>query len=375
MRSVFRTMVAPGLTLFSVACLTLMATACGDPTRVSFLVEPEHRLQSLEVNYPAVNLALIAPYDTVTLRAIARNALSESLPDTVPITFTKTATQVAVSPTGVVRALAQTPTAGVTITISATWQGVTMTATTHVVVTSVTSPPRMDSFSFGRAITDTLEIGPQTGFGKPATTVSPRAKTHTGSAIPRLVYAYQSSNPAAVAVSLLPSSSVWLTTTGQISLTPGTRTNETSVIRATARVYGVTMRDSVIVRMRREPDFASVMLFDTMTTSPPEIELYRGGDVYWINSSAHNSIGITFEPADDVKAPSPETSAALFFWGWSPDSGNIAPFMRDTVASPGDAVPQPPHASMVRGRSFPLPGRYHWRTTRSPVVEGTIVVR
>ncbi|HET6408969.1 MAG TPA: hypothetical protein VFG14_13870, partial [Chthoniobacteraceae bacterium] len=201
------------------------------------------------------------------------------------------------------------------------------------------------------------------------------ARTSAGEEIPRLIYAYQSSNPAAVAVSSSsPSSSGWETTTGQVPLFPGNKIG-VAVIIAKARVYGVTRYDSVIVRARREYDFASVLLFDTMTVSPPEIELARGGDVYWINSSSRHAIGITFDPADEVKAPSPETMGALLFWGWSPDSGSIAPFMRDTIASPGDAVPLPAHASMVRGRSFPTPGRYQWRTTRSPVVEGTIVVR
>lgn len=352
-------------------CLVFMSTGCGEPTRTSFLIDPEQRLQSVEVNYPVVNLALVAPYDTVTLRAIARNALGESLPDTVPIRFTRTATQIAVSSTGLVRALAQTPPAGVAITISATWQGVTRTTTAQVVVTSVASPLQMDSFSFGRLITDTLEIGPQTGFGKPTPTVSAVAKTSTGAVIPRVIYAYRSSNPAAVVFS----SFGWIGTTGPVPLVLGTQAGHTAFIIATAHVYGVTMRDSIIVKSHPEPDFASVLLFDTMTEAPAEIVLYRGGDVYWINSSANKPTGITFDHDEDVKAPSQETMGALLFWGWSQDSGNIAPFMRDTLATPGDAIPLPAHASMVRGRSFPQPGRYRWRTTRSPLIEGTIVVR
>ena len=369
---VSRTRLERWMALLSMACVTFGTTSCSEPTRASFLLEPGHRLQSLEVNYPAVNLALVAPYDTVTLRAIARNALGEQLPDSVTIAFTTTARQVAVNSAGLVRALAQTSAAGVTITMSATYQGVTRTSETRIVVTAVASPPHMDSFSFGNPFTDTLEIGPSVGFGKPAMTLTPVAKTSSGGVIPRLVYAYRSSNGAAVAIGS--PSSVWATTTGQVSLIPGPQAEKTAIITATARVYGVIRSDSVVVRLRREPGFASVVLSDTMSASAPEIVLARGGDVYWFNTSSRNAIGITFDPAAEVKAPSQETMAALLI-GWMPDSGNIAPFMRDTIASPGDDFPQLPPASMTRGRSFPTPGRYRWRTTRSPAVEGTIVVR
>lgn len=324
-----------------------MTMSCNEPTRASFLIEPEHRLHTLEVNHPTVNLALVAPYDTVTLSAIARNVLNDPLPDTIPVTFSTNASQVAVTPAGLVRALAQTSTSGIKITLSATYRGVTQTADVQIVVTNVAEPPRMDSFSFGRDITDTLQIVLSTGFGKPGVNLVPVAKTSTGAVIPRVIY----------------SSSI------------ETRSSDISVWIVRAHVYGVTMRDSVIRKYRSEPDFASVFLFDTMTASPSEIELYRGGDVYWVNSSSRNEIGITFDDPENVKAPSPETMGALLFGWWLPDSGNIAPFMRDTLLSPGDDVPLPAHKSMVRGRSFPKPGRYHWRTTRSPLVEGTIVVR
>lgn len=359
---------------YGIVLSVFVIIGCGDPADTSFFVEPEQRLHSIEVNYPAVNLALVPPHDTVTLQIIARNVLGDQVTDGLDVKFSTTSSQVVVTPAGLVRALAQTSVSGVSIMISATYKGVTLTDKAQIVVTNVALPPVMADFSFGRSHTDTLEISPVTGFGKAAPTIKPVAVTDSGAIIPRLIFAYQSSNNGAIAVSFM-SRPLWQPATSGIPLTPGYQIGVPAVIRAKARVYGVAMVDSIIVRGRKEPDFASVILFDTMTTIPPDIELYRGGDVYWVNTSFTNKIGITFDEPDKVKAPSPETFAAMLFWTWLPDSGDIAPFIRDTTLASREELPLPAHTTMVRGRSFPEPGRYRWHTTGGMSIEGTIIVR
>lgn len=357
---------------FAFVVMTLVTLSCSDSSRAAFLLEPEQRLHSLDVNFPAVNLALVAPYDTVTLTAVARNALGMELPDTIPVTFSTNTTQIAVTPNGFVRAVSQTSSSGVTITAAVTYHGVTVTANTQVVVTKVAQPPIMHSFSFG--LPDTIEIGPVEPFGK-FSAFMPVAKTNGGEAISRVIYAYQSSDKSVVVAGTDPyARDVWSAQTSEFQLMPMQKTDEFAVIRAKARVYGVTMTDSFVVNVHKEHNLVGIILYDTMTTTPRDVELHHGGDVYWINTSPVNELGIVFDQPDEAKSPNTGTLISLLT-GWSPDSGNIAPFIRDTIVSPGDTLPIIPHRSMVRGRSFPNPGRYRWQTTRTPSVAGTIIVR
>lgn len=341
-------------------------SACQDvPTSRRFL-SPEETLHSLEVNYPAVNLALVSPYDTVTLSAVAKNALGDTLADTVTTILSTTSAQVVIYPNGVIRGVAQTSASGVPVTISATYKGVTQTATVQVVVTNVANPPKLKSFSVGIEPTDTFQVGKYSGpLGTPMPTLTPVILDSIDRPVPRAVVAYRPLDPSvlgAIGVRWIPSTSGFyhFSLNGGIGVT---------TVYAKAMIYGVPVFDSFTIRVH-EPWEAAFHITDTVRILP-SVVIYRGGLVVWVNDYTLDSLDVVFTNPEKAKVPS-GTSFWTYYLLPSTEEGNIAPFKADSTVSGNTSML---HQSKFRGRSFPEPGIYTWHSTRYPAATGVIEVR
>lgn len=345
---------------------TIGIAACQDvPTSRRFL-SPENTLHSLEVNYPAVNLALVPPYDTVTLSVVAKNALGETLADTVTTTLSTTSAQVVIYPNGVIRGIAQTSASGVPVTVSATYNGVTQTATVRVIVTNIASPPKLKSFSVGIEPTDTFQVGKYSGpLGTPTPVLTPVILDSNDRSVPRVVVAYRPVDPSVlgtIGVEWIPSTSGF----SHFSLNAGIGI---TTVYVKARIYGVPVVDSFTLRVH-EPWETAIWITDT-SRSFPGVVIYRGGLVTWINDYTRDSLDVVFAEPEKAKAPS-GTSFWTYYLLPSTEEGNIAPFKADSSVSGNTSLL---HPSKFRGRSFPEPGRYTWHSTRYPAAKGIIEVR
>jgi hypothetical protein len=102
-------------------------------------------LWSLSFQWPAVNLALTPPYDTVQLTAIPRTATGVVLSDTASVRYTTADSAVSVSATG--RVTARFVTAGARVVAHLTVGGITLTDTAVVQVTETPLPAPLDTLS------------------------------------------------------------------------------------------------------------------------------------------------------------------------------------------------------------------------------------
>ena len=92
---------------------------------------------SLAFQWPAVNLALAAPYDTARLIAVPRTVTGSVVADSVVVQYSTPDSAVTVSATGLVTA--RFPTSGAHVVARVTGHGITLTDTAIVQVT--TTPP------------------------------------------------------------------------------------------------------------------------------------------------------------------------------------------------------------------------------------------
>jgi len=138
-----------------------MLGCSGDTSGAAPITAPSDLYWSLQLNYRAVNLALVAPYDTVRLSAAALDANGHVITNAGPVTLTAADSTVTVDPTGLVRAHYQTPSVSnpTYVAASVTVKGVTHTDTAWVqVLPAVPVPSPLATFSIQPAVGDSAKV-------------------------------------------------------------------------------------------------------------------------------------------------------------------------------------------------------------------------
>ena len=181
--------------------------ACGGDSTGAATSTNDNILWSLAFQWPAVNLALTAPYDTIQMTAIPRTANGTIATDTNVVHYTTPDSAISVSATGLVTA--RYPSAGARLIARFTMGGITLTDTALVQVADVPLPAPLATLSI-QPQTDGLEsartsLGTSTNIPFFATIATGDPATSTicdgiyGCTYPLLVY-YASSDPSIAAI-------------------------------------------------------------------------------------------------------------------------------------------------------------------------------
>lgn len=119
------------------------ALGCGSDTTEPGLTPSEQLFYSFKLNYHAINLALIAPYDTVQLTAVARTGNGTVLSPSTPVQYIVNDSAISVSANGLMTAHYRTQTNNATVIAQLTVNGITLrdTAIVQVTPTPLSAPP------------------------------------------------------------------------------------------------------------------------------------------------------------------------------------------------------------------------------------------
>lgn len=353
-------------------------TACGRDTPAA----PRSFAQTywaLRLDQHAVTLALTPPYDTIRLHPIAIDPLGDTLPMDGVVRYITADSSIAVNPTtGLVTAKYSTLSRGTPTYIIASLQDTvtrfTATDTVFVQVTPTAPTSPLTSFSAQLDPSDTNTHRPIDPLGFSPTTLVPMLRDGTGTSMSsNILVAFTSSDPHIAAVD---SRSIVNPTVsgGNVS---GVRSG-TVAIHAETWAYGVAKRDSITLTFtdinNTEITVVSKTPYGSLTPvlyfSPPSITLVAGGVVTWLNSDNTDSIDVVFDDPANV-----DSAAALNFPDFYPYTGrgNFTGLYNDTTSlNNGDFDTYIFH--ILRARSFPVPGTYHYHSTIYGST-GTIVVR
>lgn len=315
---------------FAAAIFGTLLGCRGDLDAPKPIPGPSQVYWALSLDYHALNLSTVAPYDTIRLVATARAATGEALPSRGAVVFTSSDdSKIRVSPDGLVQAVA--PGAGVQVIATLRQGNITHADTALLNVTGDSNPPALASLSIHPAPSDSakraccLDIYP---WPVSATDAS-------GQPIPDLAVACQSSDPTIVMI--VPSCGlIMILRPGRVTLTANTL------------AYGVPKADTVLFTVGYSLA-ASLDLSQPLGTDT----IAAGGFVRWINQTARLA-DVTFDdPTNVVEDPACECG-----------SGNIAPFGSADLND---------FAATYRSRVFPVPGTYHYHSNALNT-GGTIVV-
>lgn len=317
------------------------------------ITDPARLYQRLTLDHRAVNLALAEPYDTLQLTATPRNAAGAPM-DGLPAPTFRSAdtTLVWVSPEGLLQA--RQPALGVAVIAELAIEGNLRHADTAYVNVAATAPPTPDSLTIDPVPPDSavwgmlplnalagrvlFAIGPQIAFDP---VLAPRVLDPSGTPIPDLIFEYESLDPSTVRVER------WFGTVAV--LRPG---QAAIVVRST--VNGVALADTVIFKTTL-PVINGFQIQgapgERSAFSPTEVTIRRNGYVFWTNLS-WDSVEVTFDDPTHV-LEIPQLCATLggdFCLGG--DIGRIEGSTNDFLLN-------------TRGRRFPVPGTYIFRSTRT----------
>ena len=133
----------------------------GDTTGDAAVVAPSRQFWSVRLNYRAVNLALVAPYDTVRLVAIPLDASGHAMPDAGAVTFQTKDSTVTVDPTGLATAhyITNSVSSPTYVAASFTVNGKTHSDTAWIqVVSSTATHVPLATFSVQPAVGDSARM-------------------------------------------------------------------------------------------------------------------------------------------------------------------------------------------------------------------------
>jgi hypothetical protein len=166
-----------------------------------------------------------------------------------------------------------------------------------------------------------------------------KALDSTGSLIPGLVLEYESLDPE-IAVVNPTYGTVKTQQPGEVRVVA--RTTAYGVSRADTMLFTVTLPVVHGVAIKPDPDDGPP------TVGPKTVRIRPGGYVFWLNQTA-DSVSVSFD--DPASAARIEDICAGIGGAYPAhcDSGNIAPFMSNTVSN---------FLESTRGRQFTEPGIY-----------------
>jgi hypothetical protein len=344
--------------LVTVATLFIVPTlqGCGDrfTDPVVPYLPPDNVFWQLEINYPAINLAVAAPYNTVHLEAIPMNARGVPLSEwsgTIQWQVLDTA-NLRIDSDGNLQALGT----GTNMRVIAAIQinGVTRSDTAYVRVTATPPASPVKSISIQPPFDEAYQI-PMGEFDM----IFPTIQTEAGGTLSGLQVGYRSADSSIVSISNEGATDALMT--------PNDR-GETWVYGETY-AYGVHVIDSARVRVL--PYLLRVI--DIVMTAPNRISVFpdsvtviTGGSVFWRDYEERWHTN----PAPAIIFSDPSKASRSFiaeFLGIQPagDEGNI----------PSRPSVRPPFQNRYFGvRDFMEPGVYTYKVGPDSV-RGVIVVQ
>lgn len=329
------------------------------------VTDPEQLYMALTLNYRVANLSTAAPYNTIQLTATPRNAVGVPMSGLPGPTFRSSdTTKVRVTANGLVEARGRAT--GVQVIAEVVAEGNIRRADTALVnVTTNPSPPELASLSirplppdstiwpilpFPSAFYGYILLITYTGMPFSLPSLSPRALDRAGNLIRGLAIEYESLDPEVVPVERH---------TGEITIL--SRPGQARVVARTT-AYGISKADTVLftvtfpiiqdVEIEAVPDGPPAF-------TPSEVKIRPNGMVFWTSLSG-GPVDVIFDAPANVAEI---TSLCIALGGAFCGAGNISVF----DGSSGDALDQ------SRGRLFPVPGVYSYRSTLTGAT-GRVVV-
>lgn len=347
------------------AVFTLSCTP--DTTAPVRQIEPNRLFWALTLDHHAVTLSVVPPYDTFRITAVARTSTGAVLPDAATPRYTSTdVDRVQVDSTGLLRAIK----AGTRVVVVAidTIDAIVHADTVWVNVTNASPAPVLTTLSIHPIPPDSAKTALSGGsplvdqlVGVFPVTLSARATDADGQPINGLIVHYVSLDPSTATIDPL---------MGTIT---GLRVGEVTLV-ATATAYGVTKADTLPFTIGLplglfvQPEVRVDAHGDTIVAFPTAPTLLAaGGDVMWFNTTGL-PVDVTFDDPTDVRQD--DGMCAM---------GEGTPYV-DVVCGEGNIAlwyPGPPGDDVLLGarlRRFPVPGTYHYRSTRYGTT-GTVIVQ
>lgn len=297
---------------------------------------------SLTLDQHAIMLSTVAPYDSVSLVAMPRDANGAPLASTPVVSFrSMDPERLQVDAGGTVRALK----AGIGLGVIASLgiDGVTHADTAFVRVTGDSAPPVLETFSIqpgpaDSAIWHANALSFSDFFGPKRIAVT--ALDTSGAEIQNIAVAFWSADTT-------------IATVDQSGYLRGVRPG-TVAIAASTSVYGVSMADTVVYTITN-PTVQTVHIEGASSPpfEPSEVTIAAGGRVMWLNATGRD-VDVVFDDPANVAEDS-----TLCFCG----SGNIEAF-GDTTGVGFDGF---------RARRFRVAGTYRYHSTITGA-EGTVTV-
>ncbi len=334
-------------TLTLVACGEVQAPAVYEPT-----TDPKRLFMALTLDHRAINLSTVAPYDTFRLVATPRNALGERMDGLPQPTFRSSdTTRVWVGADGLLQA--RRAASEVLVIAEVVTEDNIRRADTARVNVITTHPPEIGVFSIAPEtpeeairfmIPDAARIYvlPFLFAGIDMLRSQPlRVFDTSGSPIFGLAVEYRSLDPAIIVIQ-------------EEGIGIPTQPGEAR-IEARTVAYGVVKADTATYTVPPAPLLHVVIMEERaggdLTLGPEEVTIYKGGYVLWHNRTK-TPLDIEFERPDDVAELPPMVCLLLGACGW----GDIEPFAVDPSSDGTDFF------EALRGRSFPIPGVYEYRS-------------
>jgi len=208
-------------------CVVVLLVACsGGELATQPSTDDNSLYWALALNYHAVTLSTVAPYDTIHLVATPLNPSGQTLAGQISATFTSSDLEHAnVTEDGVVHAIGE----GTNVLIIASMRadGVTHTDTTVITITADSAPPQLAHLSIHPVPPDSSKIA-AAGNGKQLVLT---AFDVSDSPFTQLTAQFRSLDPTVASVD-------------QFGFVQGIRPGQARVI-ASATVYGITKADTV----------------------------------------------------------------------------------------------------------------------------------
>jgi hypothetical protein len=327
--------VAGGAVVAVCACATRDAVVGPPPTTGS------GQYWALTLNHRAVTMSIAAPYDTMRLIAMPRDAAGNAISGFPTPSFTSSDLKsLQVDSVGVVHALATGD--GILVIASLSSGTLTLADTAIVNITNVAPPPVLTVFSIQPNSGDSAEAAVDAG----GASLPLRALDASGAPVDGLSVYYTTSNPRVATIDR---------STGFISgVYPGRVT-----FTATTTAYGITASDTlpfiigwpVVANFQAVPQ--TVGGRPVLGFSPGRLTMGPGATVFFDNATT-TKIDVTFDnPAPVDSSPTWCAIGGFISAPWLCGTGNIAPFASDSTIN----------ASGIRVRTFPVPGTYPFHST------------
>jgi plastocyanin len=347
------------------AVLTVVtALGCGDGAVAPHVASGDDAAAlywRLELDYRAITLSTLSPYDTLRLTAIPRDGHGAPLSGLGPVTFRSTDQRVQVTPDGLLQA--HEPGELILVIAELAAGNARHADTALVSVTADTVPPSFASLSIDPEPSDSARwaVGGVGGwiFGGIWKWVHVQALDMAGNPIPGLTVVGSVSDSSMA--SWIPAGSLGAFLNAK---SPGQVT-----IYATATAYGVTRSDTlpftitmpVIGNVTFRRDAAQAGGAAVAVLDPSEVTISPGGTVRWYNGTG-TPVDVTFDAPTDVAERGALTTC-----------GDGDPGGAGDVPAFGDTTRDVTSAANCRSRRFPVPGVYPYHSTLTGVA-GRVVV-